>query len=612
MTPWFTSNRQPKTGRRSRSSPGTQQGVWAAGCQRPFYFEGARELDERTYFLTHLFRDKPDELFYLIWSIGEGGSKRSRWFTDPAAEFKFGKREDVYVGAGLSPQDFGEHARCPAADVAGITALWADVDIRDDVHKKENLPPTRAAALKIINGMPLRCSLLIDSGHGYQAWWLLREPWIFADANDRERAGKLVAGWQRSLQNLAAAEGWAIDSTGDLARVMRLPGTTNNKRLESPRRVSLVETPASVSRYDPSDLVEYACLSEPGARQTVSQRASVTPISEKVPQTTVDSADIALNAQASPPSEKFMALLENEPQFKKTWGHTRKDLPSDSEYDLALADYAAQAGWTYQETADLLIAHRRSRGSESLEKAMRTGGASSSNYIAHTVVTAHNRMRLHAAANKISSRTLNAGDAGDRTDIDEVVTEALGFRVLRVLKYLSTPASYRIETEHGPVTFDSIDMLESQTRFRRALMEQIKKWIKPMKPKVWGGVMSGFLAMIEEVDIGRDATEGGKMLDWLRTYVHDFAGAEGTYTTPEAAWGRERPFTVDGEIYIFGAMFSKWLATRVDLPAAKLTPQRMGRLLKEVGCRARTMNVEIGGRQTTRSSWILPAEEIAK
>lgn len=82
-------------------------------------------------------------------------------------------------------------------------------------------------------------------------------------------------------------------------------------------------------------------------------------------------ADLILEPDANPPQDKLEKLLENT-QFMETWEH-RRNFPSPSEYDLALASFAKNDDWEYQEIADLIIAFRRNHGEtqKDREKALR-------------------------------------------------------------------------------------------------------------------------------------------------------------------------------------------------------------------------------------------------
>lgn len=131
--------------------------------------------------------------------------------------------------------------------------VWLDLDIRGAAHKSEKLPPNLEKAIALIKEFPLEPTILVHSGHGLQAWWLFKELWIFDTPEERKEAQDLVQRFQVTMKQKAEAHGWEIDSTFDLARVLRLPGTFNRKLEPEPVRV-LQDTPR---RYVPYDFEEY-------------------------------------------------------------------------------------------------------------------------------------------------------------------------------------------------------------------------------------------------------------------------------------------------------------------------------------------------------------------
>lgn len=291
-------------------------------------------------FLDELFSGRPEESRILIWSLP---SKSSRWFssTEDAAGYGAGlEGAEVYLGCGLAGKDMGPNARCKAADIVGVPGVWIDIDVKGPTHKKPNLPPNRKEAMKLLDGAPLKPTIVVDSGGGYQAWWCFREFWTFDIDEERQNAERVTRGWNQTMKNLAAEKGWDIDATWDLARIFRLPGTSNNKGAK-PRSVKVVTLNGN-NRYNISDFEEY--LSE-------------------TKESTNDWKDIRikLSTDANPPFEKFEALLENVPKARYTWERNRKDLidQSASSYNMALANYCAQASWTDQEIVNALIAWRR-------------------------------------------------------------------------------------------------------------------------------------------------------------------------------------------------------------------------------------------------------------
>ncbi len=184
--------------------------------------------------LTYLRALWPDSAagYLLLW-LKDG--RRSLWFraTDlqavATAAVEYAGSTDVYLGCALSPHDHGPSQRCKAQEAAGIPGLWADIDIAGPAHRAHDLPPDLDSAASLARAMPFPPSLIVHSGHGIYPWWLLRRPWLFGGVDDRAAAAALVRDWQQHLQQVAAKRGWTIDSTHDLARVLRLPGATNHK-----------------------------------------------------------------------------------------------------------------------------------------------------------------------------------------------------------------------------------------------------------------------------------------------------------------------------------------------------------------------------------------------
>ncbi|HEY0376412.1 MAG TPA: phage/plasmid primase, P4 family [Pyrinomonadaceae bacterium] len=98
---------------------------------------------------------------------------------------------------------------------------------------------------------------------------------------------------------------------------------------------------------------------------------------------------LRLNQDAEPPV-KWSLLCEAEPRALASFNHTRRTPDgSASSYDMALANYAARAGWTEQEIADLIIAHRRTHNAKPK--------ADLQDYLARTITEARSKATLAAA-----------------------------------------------------------------------------------------------------------------------------------------------------------------------------------------------------------------------
>lgn len=269
---------------------------------------------------------------------------------------------EVYFGLGLvrgSPQGRGT-----AEDMAAIGCLWADIDMAGPAHPGKALPASFEEVKHLLDDMPLAPSVVVDSGHGAHAYWLFKEPWIFEDEADRRLAAALARAWHGLVCRLAEARGWKLENLGDLARVLRVPGTANHKVPGQPAEVRILSSVPSL-RYNPSDFEKFVT-----AEVESQQGAPVV-------------GALALRPDAEPPCRRVVEAASASPRFVETWLRKRTDLAdqSQSAYDLSLATLAAALGWADQEIADLIIAGRR-ENNDKPEKALRP------DYIARTLAKA--------------------------------------------------------------------------------------------------------------------------------------------------------------------------------------------------------------------------------
>lgn len=137
--------------------------------------------------------------------------------------------QNVYFGVGV----LGEkptQGRGSEGDVTAIPGVWVDIDVQGHGHESDNLPPTFESAMDLIFQVPFTPTWIIYTGGGLHAYWCFNEPWGFGGEGDRQDALKLSEDFQRHIAAIADFQGgWHVDPTYDLARIMRLPGTTNQK-----------------------------------------------------------------------------------------------------------------------------------------------------------------------------------------------------------------------------------------------------------------------------------------------------------------------------------------------------------------------------------------------
>jgi hypothetical protein len=137
------------------------------------------------------------------------------------------RQEDayVYVGVGLHREILPSKRRGGSHDIFALTALYADLDFYDPIHKDRPRPCDQAEGREFLRTLRWAPTLVVQSGHGLQPWWKLREP-----LTDMAQATQLLAYWKHYIQGAAKTRGWKVDAVFDLARVMRVAGTRNYKR----------------------------------------------------------------------------------------------------------------------------------------------------------------------------------------------------------------------------------------------------------------------------------------------------------------------------------------------------------------------------------------------
>jgi len=158
---------------------------------------------------------------------------------DAALEVVGSNPDDLYVGMGLHPEPLGEGQRGGADTVSAIPGLWAEFDTSPD-------GPDQADILKLLDGLPLRPSMLVDSGSGgVHAYWLFREPWNLESATDRAVAAAMVKGWESYIHSRSEF------------------GTFNAKKAQR-RPVELLRLEDD-HRFDPWDFEAYLPSDRPAA-----------------------------------------------------------------------------------------------------------------------------------------------------------------------------------------------------------------------------------------------------------------------------------------------------------------------------------------------------------
>jgi hypothetical protein len=200
--------------------------------------------NDTAVFMNALYGAKPADSQIVISTKNGKGWGPSTFTTSvtEAAELVAGAI-DVYTRIttiGERPKE----GRGKAADSVAVPGLWLEVDVNGapDGHGGviAGAFDTAEAGLELAEKI-LPLTMAVRSGYGGHGYALFPEPWILETDKDRAEATALVRRYQTAVRELAKAElGISkLDSTHDLARVFRPPGSFNHKG-ERPEPVQLL------------------------------------------------------------------------------------------------------------------------------------------------------------------------------------------------------------------------------------------------------------------------------------------------------------------------------------------------------------------------------------
>jgi hypothetical protein len=153
-------------------------------------------------------------------------------------------------------------------DVTRLAALCADLDVKPGACPSTDVVHAIIDDLSEILGT--RPSAAVDSGHGLHPYWEISDGHVHGGDVGAVRA--LVKRWGRLVAVVAEKRNAAADNVFDLARMLRIPGTLNNKSRAngaSPLPVTgYLDTggPLTTAEVD-ERLTEIGVLEEPGDRE---------------------------------------------------------------------------------------------------------------------------------------------------------------------------------------------------------------------------------------------------------------------------------------------------------------------------------------------------------
>lgn len=558
-------------------------------------------------FLTDLFQGKH------IFNIYTLPDKESFWFDDPKLiRGVMKKKQNIYVGVGIVDRSYS-YGRTSYKRVTGLPGLFVDVDYQSgEAHKKNNLPQTVEDAIDLVTEDFPEPTIIVHSGNGIHAWWLFTEPWLFKSTEEKKFAIEMSQRMNQTIRTRATEHGWVVDSTFDLARVLRIPGTVNLKDKKNPKPVTVLKQ--SNIRYQPCDL---DTVLHPLEIIEVSSGSEFTDNNSSTGDVKALIDSLIFRAGANPPpdmltdladiqQERFKLVYDKDPQAAKNFTDD-----SASSYDYSLAIQAAEAGWSDQEILDLLISFRRKHHLDMKFQ--------NKQYYARTLLNARIAVKRHAEKESISESILHGHEivqqaidhktkcAAEFTLSDDaketvrqMVSNELGINVLKFIKYQGEKPSWVLSTTLGDVLLENISDVVRLGRLREHIASVTRHVIK-CNAKTWLDVVEGLLLIEEQLEVSSEATFSGRMSNHLSSYL-----ANKQKLTKEESIETKEPFYEEFTWYIYTEPFYKYV---IFTQGYSDTLNRLRFDLKRFGAESIKIYVTKDGNRTSRHAWKLPRTE---
>jgi hypothetical protein len=575
-------------------------------------------------FLNLLWDEKPENQFILIWTWPD---KHSRWFTavPAAAEYvaSVSGTKDVYAGIGLSAKDYGPARRCVSEEVTAIAGLAGDFDVLSEAHKGKPLPQTIEQALSLLPpSMPPTIILL--TGNGIQAWWLLKEPYVFENDQDRCNVAHAMTRWHTMLRFNSAARGWTYERLADLARVLRVPGTKNLKDPANAKDVTLHST--TDRRYNLSDFTDF--MDAAGIPDPEAQEKAAREWKERF-----GDKPITINPSSQIPPELLEAWMDptkvdpvTAMRFSNTWHRRRHDMKDQTQsgYDLALADFGVDAGLSEQQIVDLIVQHRGMH---------RRTAKTDPDYFRRTIAKALDRKESAPASPPIGGPEPTPGTAplnesapvpgpGAANDVApsvapaqfqvseetakailcQKISQQLGIEVLRLVQIEGQDPTYHMHTGKGIVEFETVDKFLSYACVRNKVAAKIRVLIRRFKAKEWDVLTQ---MMLDALTV-EECTEEEEFEGSAEAYVRDYLAETDFIPSIEnqRIQDQRKPMILDGHIAVCSSDFVSYLEKTRNL---KLSTKAAASRLRALGAKA-TPRLR-SSRFRSQSRWALPLPE---
>jgi hypothetical protein len=488
--------------------------------------------------------------FKLLWSLE---TKRSQWVksTDDVIKSLQVEQKDLFFGIGMTDKAYGPKRRGTLSQITSICCVYLDIDIvsdNEDVHSKNNLPKTIDEAIEIANKF-LEPTYIVHSGHGIHAYYCFEEP------VDLKKNGKLFADLLRQFQmaHRKAFPQYQLDYTHDVTRVLRCPGTINNKNPKNPVECKIIHsTGPDYWLAEIEDAIEFNPdltfeTDLPFDNKKSYNKNPESALALKSTQEFIqwfDEQGLVVDPNASIDAETWVELEQmSNGRLSELYNHKKMKHVDISSIDMSLANLGARNCLTDQQIVDLMIMHRRKYNVKPYKMLRK-------DYYARTLIHAiADRLLENIRQKKITlkqeavSRTPELKDSetntvviptrrtifdqyapSEKQTIRDHLKALLGVEIKRIVCYPKDPEPV-FELELADMPGRPVELgtyqkgIMSQTSFRASIASVGLPVPNKVAKNVWDPtVLKDLRILTEEGNIPETATYDGQIKIFLREY----------------------------------------------------------------------------------------------
>jgi hypothetical protein len=337
-----------------------------------------------------------------------------------------------------------EPGKGKAEDIIASFVVWVDLDFKDFAGGE-------AEARKRLTEFPVKPSIVVRSGHGLHAYWIMREP----------TAPDELSAISRGLAHVLGG-----DHTFDAARILRMPGTNNWKDPEHPILVE-IESLEPERAFNPDELKE--------AVEMCGGNCAAPPSTSPPSETQIE----------GPLHPKLLALIQRHPRLRGLYEGTGKPEFDDDGRPLD----RTSSGYDY-----------------SFVLALGRKGILDKDLLANAL---WNRPDQAAQAKGLDyiRRTVERAIARYQTLQEEVEEYKPDFQVEKVWIHDSDPPIYELQIDGKPVRLSS-EELKTSSKFSTKFMNAHRRIPSvPQSEDEWHDTVNGWLATAELVEQPPEASQ---------------------------------------------------------------------------------------------------------